>query len=299
MIKLIVSDMDGTLFNSNQEISPLNLAAIKEATKQGVRFMIATGRSMDTIGPTADKYELDCGFILMNGAEIRDEKRRILHTINIEEEMVYKISPILKEMGYIPEYMTNQSAQICGSEEEMELNMGYRMLCLDRKHTMNLEQAIEAGKNSVFMKTLTRNHSLEEMFHRGVEVRKIIVFNPDSSINEKNRERLIKEFPELTILSSYPENIEINAKMAQKGPGILSAIEKMGIDIQEVAVFGDGLNDLSMIECIPHSYAPVNAEPEILKKASEVIPSNNDDGVGKKIFELLYKNKEEQFQENC
>ena len=58
MIKLIVSDMDGTLFNSNQEISPLNIAALKEANKKGVKFMIATGRSMDTILPTIKKYDL-------------------------------------------------------------------------------------------------------------------------------------------------------------------------------------------------------------------------------------------------
>ena len=72
MIKLIVSDMDGTLFNSNQEISPMNLAAIKEAEKQNVRFMIATGRSVDTIAPTVKQYDLHCGLILLNGAEVRD-----------------------------------------------------------------------------------------------------------------------------------------------------------------------------------------------------------------------------------
>ena len=69
----------------------------------------------------------------------------------------------------------------------------------------------------------------------------------------------------------------------------------MSIAKEEVAVFGDGLNDLSMFELFPNSYAPANAEPEIRKRAKEVIPSNNDDGVGKKIFELLYKNKEEAF----
>lgn len=78
MIKLIVSDMDGTLFNSNQEISPFNLAAIKQATKNGVHFMIATGRSMVTIRPILEKYSLECGLILMNGAEIRDEKLNII-----------------------------------------------------------------------------------------------------------------------------------------------------------------------------------------------------------------------------
>lgn len=293
MIKLIVSDMDGTLFNTDQEISPLNLAAIKEAEKQGVRFMIATGRSMDTIGPTADKYGLNCGFILMNGAEVRDEQRNIISTINIENDILPTLAHTLDRLGYIPEYMTNQGAQICGSRERMELNMGYRMLCLDRSHTLTLEEAIEAGKTSIFMKSLTRNDTLEDMLAKQLEVRKIIVFNPNIEENRKNRQELIQGFPELTILSSYPDNIEINAKYAQKGYGLEKAIEKMGISKEEVSVFGDGLNDLSMFELFQNSFAPVNAEPEIQSKAKEIIPSNNDDGVGKKIFELLYKNKEE------
>lgn len=295
MIKLIVSDMDGTLFNSNQEISPLNLAAIKEAQKQEVRFMIATGRSMDTLGSTVDKYELNCSFLLMNGAEVRDENRNIISTINIEHSIIGELIQELESRGYIPEYMTNAGAQICGSKEKMELNMGYRMLCLDRNHTMTLEEAIEAGKNSVFMNTLTRNDTLEDMLARNLEIRKIIVFNPEGSVNTQNRIELTEQFPNLSILSSYPENIEINAKSAQKGYGLEKAIQKLGITKEEVAVFGDGLNDLSMFELFPNAFAPENAEMEIKKKAKEIIPSNNDDGVGKKIFELLYKNREESF----
>ena len=293
MIKLIVSDMDGTLFNSNQEISPLNIAALKEANKKGVKFMIATGRSMDTILPTIKKYELDCGLILLNGAEVRDENHNIIDTINIEYDIVRRLSKRLNEMGYIPEYMTNQSAQICDTEENMYLNMGYRILCLDRKRILSLDQAIEIGKTSMFMKTLYRNDSIEDMYRKNVEVRKIIVFNPDGQFNEKNRIMLIEEFPELTILSSYPENIEINAKKAQKGYGLENAIKKLNIDKSEVAVFGDGLNDLSLILQFPNSYVPSNGNEELKKNALEVIPSNDEDGVGKKIFEILFQNKSE------
>ena len=285
MIKLLVSDMDGTLFNSNQEISPHNLAAIREARKQGVRFMIATGRSVDTINPTTEKYDLHCGLILLNGAEVRDENSRIINTINIDDEIIPELARILIRQGYIPEYMTNKGSQLCGTEEMMEKNMGWRMMCLDRSHTLTLEEAIEQGRNSVFQQSMTRNDTLEDMLAKDLEIRKIIVFNPDREFNTRNREELVEKFPELSILSSYPENIEINSKYAQKGYGLQKAIEKMGISKDEVAVFGDGLNDLSMFELFPNSYAPVNAEPEIREKAKEIIPSNNDDGVGKKIFE--------------
>jgi hypothetical protein len=254
--------------------------------------MIATGRSIETIGPTLEKYNLTCGLILMNGAEVRNEEGEILNTINIEDTMIPKLASSLEAMGYIPEYMTNHGAQMCGSKEDMELNMGYRILCLDRNHTLTLEQAIEKGKTSIFMKALTRNESMEKMLQKNLEIRKIIVFHPDIELNKKNREQLGIQYPNLTFLSSYPDNIEINAKYAQKGCGLLEAIKVMGIQKEEVAVFGDGLNDLSMFEQFPNSYAPANAQPAILKKAKEIIPSNNEDGVGKKIFELLYKNKE-------
>ncbi|MDE5778462.1 MAG: Cof-type HAD-IIB family hydrolase [Lachnospiraceae bacterium] len=291
MIKLIVSDMDGTLFNSSQEISPYNLAAIQEAARQGVHFMIATGRSMDTIKPTLERYNLKCGLLLMNGAEVRDEDLQIVSTIDIPNKMILPISDELGKMGYIPEYMTNQGAQICCTEEMMQKNMGWRMMCLDRSHTLNFEEAVEAGKTSIFQNMMTRNESLEEMLAKNLEIRKIIVFNPDTAFNTANRIKLQEQFPNLSILSSYPENIEINHKQAQKGYGLMKAVENMGILKNEVAVFGDGYNDISMFELFENSYAPVNAEPAIKAKAKEVIPSNNDDGVGKKINELLFHNK--------
>ena len=291
MIKLIVSDMDGTLFNSNQEISPFNLAAIKQANKNGVRFMIATGRSMVTIRPTLEKYDLNCGLILMNGAEVRDENLNIISTLNVENEVIPRLAARLEEMGYMPEYMAEEGAYFCGPKEIMEKNMAWRMMCLDRTHTLTFEEAKEAGRTSVFQKTLTRLDTIQDMLDQQVEIRKVIVFNPDARVNEKNRPILQSEFPELTILSSYPENIEINHRLAQKGSGLMQAIKKMGIAPEEVAVFGDGFNDISLFELFPNSYAPANAEPGIKAKAHEIIPSNNDDGVGIKINELLFHNK--------
>ncbi len=291
MIKLIVSDMDGTLFNSNQEISPFNLAAIKQANKNGVRFMIATGRSMQTIEPTLKKYDLNCGLILMNGAEIRDENHDIISILNVENEIIPRLAKQLDKMGYIPEYMTGKGAFLVGTEEMMENNMGWRIMCLDRAHTMTFEQAKEAGKTSIFQENLTRFDSLKDMLDQNTEVRKIIVFHPDIEKNRKNRLILQENFPELSILSSYPENIEINHAFAQKGSGLMQAIGKMGIKPEEVAVFGDGYNDISLFKLFSHSYAPDNAEPAIKAVASEIIPSNNEDGVGIKINELLFHNK--------
>ncbi|MGN0144898.1 MAG: HAD family hydrolase, partial [Clostridium sp.] len=58
MIKLIASDMDGTLIDTNHNISEENLKAIKEAQRNGIKFAIVTGRAYDDVRPIIEKYDL-------------------------------------------------------------------------------------------------------------------------------------------------------------------------------------------------------------------------------------------------
>lgn len=287
MIKLLVSDMDGTLLDTKHRISDFNQMAIRKAQEKGVKFMIATGRSIQTLTPIIDEYKLDCNLLLLNGAEVRDEQRNILSTINIPREKITEIKAALEEKGYIPEYTTNGGAQVVGDEATMRKNMTLRILCLDREHTMTYEEAMEAGKTSIFQKTMNRWDTFQELMDSGLEFRKVIVFSQDEEYNNRCRIELQKKLPYLSITSSHPQNLELNYIDAAKGPGLLKAIEIMGIAKEEVAVFGDGYNDESMFDLFPNSYAPANAVPEIKTKAKEIILSNNEDGVGHKIMQLI------------
>ena len=96
MIKLIASDMDGTLLNTNHTISEGNIEAIRKAQELGVKFAIITGRSYDGVKPIADEFNLDCEYILMNGAEYRDKDGNILENIAIDKE---KVKVIMEVMG--------------------------------------------------------------------------------------------------------------------------------------------------------------------------------------------------------
>ena len=68
MIKLIASDMDGTLLNSKHTISEGNIKAIKAAQEKGLHFTIVTGRSYDMVKPLLNEFDIQCECILMNGA---------------------------------------------------------------------------------------------------------------------------------------------------------------------------------------------------------------------------------------
>ena len=83
MIKVIASDMDGTLLGDNHKVAPETVEAIREAQAAGIRFMIATGRSYNGAMEELKGLDLGCDFIVGSGAEIRNPKGEILKSIGL------------------------------------------------------------------------------------------------------------------------------------------------------------------------------------------------------------------------
>ncbi len=293
MIKLVVCDLDGTLLNSNQELSAFNAHMLKKAQSLGMEYMIATGRNNKLIRPFMEKYDLKCGCILMNGAEVRDKEENILSTINVDKAIIQSLHQDLIKEGYLPFYTTNDGVYYEGPDEKLRVGIGYRQQCLDRKcRNIPLDDAIRIGMETPYAKGLIKVESLQEFNDETIEIRKIVVFHTDVEKNATMINVLETKYPNLAIAGSYPEDIEINDIQAQKGYGLEKAVAVLGIEKDEVAVFGDGLNDASMFKVFPNSYAPENSVPYIKEMAHEIIPSNDNDGVGKKIEELLKENEE-------
>ncbi len=86
MIKLIASDMDGTLLNANMQISEENIQAIKYAQSHGVEFMVATGRNRKEALPPLQEAGIDCAMITLNGAQVFDKSGTSLFTVPISKE---------------------------------------------------------------------------------------------------------------------------------------------------------------------------------------------------------------------
>ena len=95
MIKLIASDMDGTLINSDHTISQENLEAIKEAESRGIKFAIVTGRAYDDVRPLIDEYNLDCECVALNGGEYYDKAGNVIEGIYIDKNKVREILNVM------------------------------------------------------------------------------------------------------------------------------------------------------------------------------------------------------------
>ncbi|WP_462392675.1 HAD family hydrolase, partial [Clostridium cadaveris] len=91
MIRIIASDMDGTLLNNKHDIDEETVEAIRKAEEAGIIFAISTGREYDSVKGILEKHNIKAQCVLSNGAEYRDEEGNILDVININEEAAKKI----------------------------------------------------------------------------------------------------------------------------------------------------------------------------------------------------------------
>ena len=284
MIKLIASDMDGTLINSKHEISEGNLTSIRKAQEKGITFAIATGRDYKMVKPFLDKYNLKCEAIVMNGAEYRDEEGNILGSISIEK---YKVKLIIEEIlkvTRIIELYTIKGVFVNKiSEEEIEASIN--MIKLFKKG-MSRESILKVLNELRKQMTEFEVEDIDKIIDSDTIFYKIITFDDNKEVIRKLKEK-IGEIGGLAVASTSEYDIEVNDEKAQKGL-ILSKVAKIkNIENDEVMVLGDSFNDYSMFTTFKNSYAMENAINEIKEIATYITDSNDNDGVAKAIDNIL------------
>lgn len=134
---------------------------------------------------------------------------------------------------------------------------------------------------------------LDALERDGAPVYKVFLFNGDLDMLDRIRRRL-EENSDIAIASSFISNLEITDVKAQKGPVLKKYIESLGYNMDEVMVFGDSLNDLSMLSMdFGATVAMENAVPEVKQAAKYITKSNDENGVAYAIRELLRYQKKE------
>lgn len=284
MIKLIASDMDGTLLNTQHKISKENLEAIRKAEAAGLIFAIATGRAYEDVKPILDECNLRCQCIVLNGGEYRDEDGNILEEIYINKTDAAKVIDLIKKDGLSVEIYTNKGLHTVNTKEEALKEVAYRIQTFDPGTTF--EDAIKLAKNHPHFVELKYITDINEFLNSDIEIGKFVAFYNDeeTTLHVKKRLETIKG---LAIASTFTKNIEINSEMAQKGIILSKVIDKLGIKKDEVIVLGDSFNDYSMFNEFPISFAMENAVPIIREKAKYITDTNDNDGVAKAIYKVL------------
>ncbi|HBT15965.1 MAG TPA: Cof-type HAD-IIB family hydrolase [Firmicutes bacterium] len=268
MYKLIAVDVDGTLLDSNKNLTTETINAIHQAVEKGLIFTICTGRPIQGVEPLIEKIGLDLPFITYNGAMIvMGKSREILFEVKMSNEDV----KVVVELGQ--KYGTTTIIWVDNKLYVQQLT----------------QQAYDYGEMSKTKPLLIKD--LNELIDKGVT--KVLWYDQVETIAKFQNE--VGPFLNKTINYhiSQPFLLEFVDIKASKAKSLARLGGYFGIKQEEIIAIGDGYNDLSMIEYAGLGVAMANAEEAIKNRADYVTLSNDKNGVAHVIYRFVLANTPE------
>lgn len=285
MIKVIASDMDGTLLGNNHKIALRTLDAVHRACEAGIRFIIATGRNFQGAMQELKDTNLTCDYLVGSGAEMRNSERQIVSQKVMSMELCEEIYNVLSAYPISVIFCTDKEDYQIGTPEEIEEShiMHLKLFFLD----MSTEEIMKTDMYQKMKKDTLVVQNFQELRELEVPVFKIFLSSENKDMLDAINKELSKN-KKIAVASSFPLNLEITDVEAQKGPVLKAYIESLGYTMDEVMVFGDSMNDYSMLSMdFGATIAMENADLEIKKVAKYITKSNEEFGVAYAIDELL------------
>ena len=249
-IKLVVTDIDGTLMEMNGSLHQKTIDVVKKMSKQGVKVVIATGRMYNAARPVVEELGLDTPIICYQGAMIRDEKD-IYFERNVAKNTVLNIIDDLR----------NYNAHI---------NLYLR----DRLIVEQDDKYIKAYAGDRFLKY----EVVSDLKDVAEDATKMLAIDEDADLVTKIRDEMKIKYPFLNIVKSTDYYCEFVNNEADKGFAINHLAEVWNLKKDEILAIGDQDNDIEMIKAAGIGIAMGNCSPNLRKAANDVVSSVLDFG---------------------
>ena len=289
MIRCIVCDLDGTLIRHDDTMEEKTLSLLKECIDNGVEFIIATGRDIHMVRRFMKGMNLNCDLILNNGTQYRNLEGTFNEIHPMNNESFIKVATILKEYNYLLAIHTNQGKYSFHDKEDF---WKYHVeLLTNGFHYSTSEEELpdKTFTTRAYLEDLHYASTPADVLNDGAKVLKIDArYSGETSVDGV---KALLDDENLDISSSYDDNIEITTKEYNKGIMLRKVILQKGYKEDEVATFGDGLNDVDMLESFKYSFAPDNAGEAAKKAATYNLTLTAHDGAVGEGIEMLKKMK--------
>ena len=273
-IKMIGFDLDGTLLNSNKEISDYTRDVMREAVKQGVIILPATGRPLTGIPKPVMALPGIRYAVTANGARVVDvQEDKVLH----EALLPYEKGKELLEI--FAKYDTYREVYYEG--------FGYATADM----VEHIEEYMPIKPMIEYMRTTRRRvPDVEAMFHeKKMAVDKLQALFRDTETRDLAMKEVKEKVHGAAVTSAVGNNIEANGEDAQEGIALLKLGEILGIKKDEIMAFGDGSNDMDMIRRVGFGVAMENGIDEIKEAADYITVTNDEHGVAKAIEKFVLR----------
>ncbi|TCP27797.1 hypothetical protein EV207_11724 [Scopulibacillus darangshiensis] len=263
-MKCVSIDLDGTLLNSRHEISNEDMTALKELQEKGYEIILNTGRAYGDVIKIKAIRNLRVPIFCINGSVLYSKSDEVLYEATISLLTSKKLFSVLENLDVRILIYTNYGGFPCtlpqlhhmGKEDQDTIFQEYHYDDILNKENLKIYKLI----------ALVHYEELEKI----EEVKKVLANKFDMSLG-----------------SSFPNNVEITSNDAQKGKALLRYQQIMNLSFDEIFAFGDGGNDLSQFEVATTSVAMGNAPLDIQQEADLITKSNDKNGFAYAVYHLL------------
>ncbi len=258
MIKLIATDMDGTLLNSKGQLPEDFFEVFKQLQSKNILFAAASGRQYFTLLENFKPVSEEMLFIAENGTYVV-YKGEELAVHPLDKVVAHKLIKHARQLGVDIVLATSNGAYLESAEKQFI---------------------------SEVSKYYVKYEIVEDLLQVEGDILKVTLC--DFKGAETHSYPAYKEFEdEVQICVAGEIWLDIMTKGMNKGVAICDIQKKLAIGHEETMVFGDYLNDLEMLQNAYYSYAMENAHPQLKKIARFRAKSNDESGVIEKIKEII------------
>ena len=269
-IRLVASDLDGTLLNKNKEITPRLFEALEKLDELGIYFVPSTGRPFGTVPKAIKELPFLKYVITSNGATIYDatEQKNIIENY-LTPEAVDAVIEVAKELPIITEYFIEGKAFIAKAVYD-----DLSPFDLTESHEFYIKNSRTPVED--FWNEMKRNNAVLENIN--------LVFK-DMELRKEVWDKL-KTLGLASVTAATTKNIEITSLYATKAQALEKLCEVLGFCRENVLAMGDGDNDMPMIQFAGIGVAMANGE-EHIKQAADIIADDCNDFGAAKILEQI------------
>ncbi len=260
--KMVATDVDGTLLDEWERVTPRTRTAVAALIADGVPFVLATGRPPRWIDPVIEGLGFPPLCVCGNGAVIYDSAAdRILHTSTLDVESLAWIADLAERVlpgcGLAAERV-GRSAHDAATPQFVS-SPEYEHAWLNPDDTqVSRQEVISAPAIKMLIRLRgTPSAEMQSALEPHLAGRADITYSTNNGL------------------------IELSAPGITKAAGLSVVAERLGVDPAAILAFGDMPNDVPMLRMAGHGVAMGNAHPEALAAADEITASNSEDGVAR------------------
>lgn len=261
-IQLIAVDLDGTLLNSQHQLSEPTIQVLRQAIAQGVQVVIATGKTLLSAAEAYRRLNLTTPGVFLQGLIVYNADGSIRHQQTLAQELVREIAAYAR---------TNGVSLVAYSGIDI----------FTEKRTDQTDKLLK------FHEPTPREIPSLDTLQAERAMNKLIIIEEPARTAAVRAELSQTYAGRATFVQALPDMLEILPPGASKGAGLRWLLDDLGITPEHVMALGDGENDIEMLKMAGIGVAMGNAAPPVKAAADAVVASNDADGVAEAVTRFV------------